>query len=377
MKIYSILFIFFPIILFSQMKIKGSVINEEGKGINAAKVYLDGSTFQVLTDTNGEFELDVPAHNYQLIVQKDLYESAFVSILKNTNQKFKITLYTEEIHLKEAVVSALNKEDRTYFLNQFKNLFLGRKSAAELCKILNEDDLRISFRTEERILKVSSKKPILIQNQFLGYHVEYNLVHFEYDYSTGILSILGSSNFKEMKGSDSKLKKWKLNRSNSYNGSVEHFMKSLYQNNLADEGFDVKRLVRKENPDYLKFKEEFENSLSRIKINKPIPPKIISYLINQPVPIDSLVTEKNQLKYLNFNGLYSVEYLKGKEDVDYAKKNNKNGFKSNQISVFSIHETIQLFADGTYYHPENLLVEGYWSYKKMADLLPIDYILSQ
>ena len=44
------------------------------------------------------------------------------------------------------------------------------------------------------------------------------------------------------------------------------------------------------------------------------------------------------------------------------------------LSIFSIKsELLKIEENGTYYHPADLLVEGYWSWEKIANMVPIDY----
>lgn len=91
---------------------------------------------------------------------------------------------------------------------------------------MNEEDLRFCFDKENRILKASTKKPLLLENNFIGYTVEYDLITFEYDYPSSYILILGTSNFNPKEGTNSSLKQWGNNRQNAYNGSIEHFVKS-------------------------------------------------------------------------------------------------------------------------------------------------------
>lgn len=368
--LFLLIFSFNIQLLSAQFKITGNVKNETGDNLNNVKVYLDGSLYQTTTNQNGDFILDVPKRNYQLIVTKEFYTNSIIQINGQTKFPLNIILETENINLEETVIQSLTKDERAYFLAQFKQYFLGRELSANQCKILNENDLRFNYDKKDRILKVSARKPLLIKNNYLGFEIEYDLVDFEIDYKTHYVLVLGTSNFKQLKGNN--LKKWNKNRKEAYLGSVEHFVKSAYNNKITTEGFDVKRLIRKENPAYLKFKEDLENSLDK-RISAKVPPKIISILINQPVPIDSLVTNHQNKKYFNFDGLYSVEYTKAKEDAAYAQKIRGTNLVGNQLSVFSLVQPIQIFDDGNYFQPEDLIVEGYFGYRKIADLLPLDF----
>lgn len=248
--------------------------------------------------------------------KKEFFQTKYLSIKPSLHLVLNIQLEEEEIQLKEAVVQSISKEDRAFYLKEFKRLFLGRPKAAKFCKIKNEEDLRFFYDQKDKILKVTSRSPLQIENQFLGYQIEYDLLEFEVNYKINYVLVLGSSFFKEMKASATKLNKWEKNRAASYDGSIEHFIKSLYQNKIIENGFDIKRLIRIENPAYLKFKEEIANTFNpKIEVGK-IPPKIISYLINQPVPNDSLVLVDGTRKFLYFEGLYRIEYTQEKEDLE-------------------------------------------------------------
>ncbi|MGV0755048.1 hypothetical protein ACTS95_06305 [Empedobacter brevis] len=36
-------------------------------------------------------------------------------------------------------------------------------------------------------------------------------------------------------------------------------------------------------------------------------------------------------------------------------------------------DLLKIEENGTYYHPANLVVEGYWSWEKIANMVPMDY----
>lgn len=58
--------------LFSQNIIKGVVKDENSKPITQAIVYVDGSTIKSNTNDQGEFTLDLPNGQYNLIVRANL-----------------------------------------------------------------------------------------------------------------------------------------------------------------------------------------------------------------------------------------------------------------------------------------------------------------
>ena len=360
----------FSVNLFSQNIIKGNVVNENSKPITNTSIYVDGSTIQTKTNENGEFELNLPNGQYNIIARAEMYENYILSINTNQKQHYKIVLDPEIIALQEATVQAMSKDDWEYYYQTFIGLFLGSNEAAKKCKIENPKDLRFNYNKQTRELKATSRNPLIITNNYLGYKIEYDLVDFNLNYQTNYVLTLGTALFTKLNANSSKTKKWEENRKTSYLGSVTHFMKSIYDEKLEENGYDVKRLIRKENPAYQKFKDEM---LVGGKISGNVPPKIITYLINQKVPYDSLKIIDGKNQFLHFKGLFSVEYKKEKEDILYSKQNGSN-YTSNQLSIFALKsDLLKIEENGSYYHPGDLVVEGYWSWEKIANMVPIDY----
>ena len=356
--------------LFAQNTIKGKVIDEKSLPIINAEIYVDNSTIKSKTNEKGEFELSLPNGQYNLIVRASLFENYILNVNTNQTNFYKVILEPEVVALQETVVQAISKEDWLYYYQTFLKLFLGSNEAAKKCKIENPKDLRFKYDKNTQQLSATSRNPLIITNNYLGYKIEYDLVDFNINFKSNYVLTLGTALFTELKSSASKEKKWQENRRKSYLGSITHFMKAVYENKIEEEGYDIKRLIRKDNPEYIKFKEE---TLLGGRIEGKVPPKIITYLVNQKVPSDSLKIVDNNDQYLNFKGLYSVEYKNEKEDLDYAKQNGAK-YISNQLSIFAIKsDLLKIEENGTYYHPANLVVEGYWSWEKIANMVPMDY----
>lgn len=359
--------------LFSQNIIKGVVKDENSKPITQAIVYVDGSTIKSNTNDQGEFTLDLPNGQYNLIVRADLFENFILGINSLDNKYYTIKLEPEVINLQETTVQAISKTDWLYYYNTFLKLFLGSDKAAQQTKIINAKDLRFRYDKHSKVLTATSKNPLMISNDYLGYDIEYDLIDFNVNYQTNYALTLGTALFTEKKSKSSLNKKWIKNRKKAYLGSINHFIKSIYDNQLEENGYEVKRLIRKENPEYEKFKNEI--AFGR-KIDGKVPPKIISYLINQKVPYDSLKIINGKNQFLNFKGLYAVEYKNEKQDTEYLKQNHLL-FAGNQFSIISLNDgkLLKIEENGSYYHPINLIVEGYFSWEKIANLLPINYKL--
>ncbi|WP_291120947.1 carboxypeptidase-like regulatory domain-containing protein [Empedobacter sp. UBA7248] len=356
--------------LFAQNMIKGKVIDEKSLPIINAEIYVDNSTIKSKTNEKGEFELNLPNGQYNLIVRASLFENYILNVNTNQTNFYKVILEPEVVALQETVVQAISKEDWLYYYQTFLRLFLGSNEAAKKCKIENSKDLRFKYDKNTRQLSATSRNPLIITNNYLGYKIEYDLVDFNINFKSNYVLTLGTALFTELKSSASIEKKWQENRRKSYLGSVTHFMKAVYENRINEEGYDIKRLVRKDDEEYYRLKER-KLLGDRVDINVPI--KTITYIVNQKVPYDSLKMVESDRQYLNFKGLYSVEYKNEKEDLDYAKQNGLN-YVTTQRSIFTLKDDVlKIEENGTYYHPTNLVVEGYWSWEKIANMVPMDY----
>ena len=229
----------FSVNLFSQNIIKGNVVNENSKPIANTSIYVDGSTIQTKTNENGEFELNLPNGQYNIIARAEMYENYILSINTNQKQHYKIVLDPEIIALQEATVQAMSKDDWEYYYQTFVGLFLGSNEAAKKTKIENPKDLRFNYNKQTRELKATSRNPLIITNNYLGYKIEYDLVDFNLNYQTNYVLTLGTALFTKLNANSSKTKKWEENRKTSYLGSVTHFMKSIYDEKLEENGYDV------------------------------------------------------------------------------------------------------------------------------------------
>ena len=242
-ELFILFFLLSSNVLFSQNSIKGKVVDDHSLPISNAEIYIDNSTIQTRSNNKGEFELNLPNGQYNLIVRANLFENYMLNVKTNNQTNFyQVVLEPEVIGLEETIVQAISKEDRLYYYQTFLRLFLGSNEAAKKCKIENSKDLRFRYDKSTRQLSVTSREPLIITNNHLGYKIEYDLIDFNVDFKTNYVLTLGTTLFTELKSSASKENKWKENRQKSYLGSVTHFMKALYDDKIEGQGYDIKRL---------------------------------------------------------------------------------------------------------------------------------------
>jgi hypothetical protein len=145
--------------------------------------------------------------------------------------------------------------------------------------------------------------------------------------------------------------RWNLARQKAYEGSLLHFMKSLYKKELVKNKFEVKYLVNINDKD---------SAL-----------KLANYY-------DALHYEKNdstQLVSVKPNQLrVGILYNGSKPDALYLKQN-PDAPENFQFStlLFQAEQPIYIEQNGFYFDQQAVTINEYWEWCKMADMLPYDY----
>lgn len=379
MRFLTFLVILISIPIKAQIQLKGKVSDEFGFALSDCLVYIDGSSIFTYTNSDGEFNLNLTSGNFTIVFKKEEFTTH--SILVNSNQNnLDIKLQKNYVELSEAVIEPISKKDWDYYYKVFTSNFLGNNKAAQDCKILNPKALKFRYDNKNKILTARATESLIIQNNFLGYEIEYNLEDFQIDFLNQQNFMAGSSFFKEMKGSNKKQNNWNENREISYNGSIMHFFRSFYNQNLKEEGFIINRLIRSENPEYVAYREKIEINKElglTLKLGK-IPPKLIETLVRQEIPYEDLIYKRENRTFIHFNQFIHVEYVHEKEDEKYVQIHKKGKFVGNQSSVISLlgDKVIEIDATGNFYPPSNLLIEEYFTWEKIGNLLPLDFQLN-
>ena len=234
-------------LLYSQT-ITGTVVDSKTKQpLMAVSVYFDNTTIGTTTDDYGRFVIDYSdAIQTNLIVSYLGYETLIISDYRQRSHSMSIALKESLNQLDEVVVNADDGLSRKQKLKLFRKEFLGFSEFSKSCKILNEDDLILRYNKKDMVLSVSAKKPVLVKNRSLQYEIAYDIQDFEITFryvdakldQFGIHSVLytGTSFYKDLNNGKKRTLK---HRKKAYKGSVQHFMRSLYNLNLEDEGFVI------------------------------------------------------------------------------------------------------------------------------------------
>ncbi len=321
---------------------KGTVYDRSTDStISFASIYFSGTSIGTYSDIHGNFELDISKYNSMPITISMLgYYSVSLSE-HGSNKKYDIYLSPKLNLLKEVIVKANGK--RKTYLRIFKREFLGETENARDCNIINEDDLRFVYYADSNVLKAYSSKPILIQNNALGYTITYYMDKFKYNRRIGTMgelietsTIIGNYLFKDNMISLNEYEKVKVEerRKSAYFGSRMQFFRLLYQGNIVQSG---------ENNILL-------NNDSAISEGFIIGSK-------STITCSSIISKKDSLS----------GYLKNKGELSVSYK-----WKNSSINVKE--DSVYFEKDG-YYDPFGAEFSGEISKQRIGDLLPFEYSL--
>lgn len=356
-KIFPILILFFVSKAHSQV-LEGNVYDMKNNALQAATVYLDGTTISTTTDAEGYFKINGNGNNQAaLIISYVGYRSIR---LENPFQNRKIrALMEEDAIAMEEVVLEKGPFTRKEMLKAFKEQFLGTTEAGLSCKIQNEEDINVFYDIATNTLSATSQKPIKIKNSYLGYEVFFELVDFNVEYRRRSLSsfsiaksyFAGSTFYKEV----SQSKKITKRRLQSYLGSTSHFV-----NTIAKESWQKEKLAL--------FVDKFRvDPKEYFKVGDTLGMKKIT-LLKEPLKKTAIYKKENL--GTNFDGSKKLEVL-NYEEVKIPFNILYDGKKQ---SLVDFVEKVLIVDDNGNFRPlYGVMVGGYLSSLKVGDMLPIDY----
>lgn len=343
---------------FSQAIFKGTIVDiETEEPIPNASVFLANTTFGTSSDELGKFSLYIPDGSYEVIIRILGYEGITFNLPSSTVQpqgyRFKLVSVDED--LDELEVSDVRDPSWYRNLDDFKKFFLGTSENSRDTEILNELSMILDDQSVPGTLIASSRDILKIDNINLGYRLEYLLESFRNDYKSGIVTYSGFPFFiPDSNLSKGKQRRVERNRQEAYYGSMQHFLKAVFEGKTVAEGYEIRRLFREEDPDQPgKFKDRVDT-----------------------IPITSIAILENRdsREYLEFSDYILVTYQNEKESPLYVQGLGR-GVRKSQSSIMRMSvDSVELFDNGSLSDPFGVIVEGYIGWERVGDLLPIDYI---
>jgi hypothetical protein len=367
--------------------IRGKIINgETGAAIANASVFITNTSKGTVSNAAGEFELtNAPVGTYDLVVSCIGYETQVYSYsASQLPLNLRVEMKTRAEELEAVVIEPFEKNGWLTWGKFFLDNFIGTSSYATRCSIKNYQVLRFRNSKKKNQLTVTATEPLIIENKAMGYRIQYQLEGFVYNFKENSLMYVGYTLFSDLNGKAAKARQLK-NRQSAYNGSMAQFMRSLYNNRLAADGFEVKRLVKTPNLEKERVKKVYGgysvsgNSKDSSEYYERVlrQPDLIEAYGQSLLTADSLLTTTDaSTKKLFFTDFLYIVYKKEKEDPAYLQHvhENRSPFYQRSVVLLLNGHAIQIDAVGNYYMPQDFMSYGYWNWsEKIATMLPLDY----
>ena len=336
--------------------VSGKVIDAVTKApLQAASVFAQNTTQGATTNAEGNFKLGLSNGGYDLVITFSGYQTETRRIsTSDATDNMLIELKVKEKEMENVVITSSSevKDGWQKYGTFFLQNFIGETDNSKLCTIKNPEVLKFYFSKKRNRLKILSSEPIEIVNEALGYHIKYTIDSFTYEYNTQTTLYTGYPLFEEMRSADTaKQQLWAANRVKAYKGSMLHFMRSLDNKQLKEEGFEIQFLLKtndKENAIPL------TNFYGAMNYDKDDSTKTVAVKPNQ-------------------DNLFLI-YNKEKPEQAYIAANPDAPAKF-QLSIlnFTAGETIVIEENGYYFDQTDIIKNEYLAWKKMADMLPFDF----
>lgn len=394
-------------VAFSQDKrsISGVVVNAANKlPVVNASVFVNGTSRGAVTDANGRFYLgSLPAGSYELVISSVGFSTIVYPFSSDKLPlELSLELKPKAEELEPVTVEPFERDGWKQWGKFFTENFIGTSAAAKLCEIRNPKVLRFRYSKKRRVLEVMADKPLIIENRALGYRIQYQLEAFVYDWNARSQVFLGFSLFEDLAKEHRRMAaRYLENRQRAYQGSVMHFIRSLYNNRLKQEGFEVQRLKREVNLE--------KQRVRKLKATEPrrsvfsggqvvslagtsssydslnyyqrvlMEPDSIEIISPALLTADSLIAfNSDSTKTFYFKDYLQVVSNTAREEEEYLEFTRQSGRKpSYQRSVAILLEGTPVTIDhnGMYIPPQDLFLLDYWAWsEKIAHLLPWDYV---
>jgi CarboxypepD_reg-like domain len=352
--------IFLSAITFAQsasFNITGKIIDAATKlPLQGASVFAQNTTMGTASNAEGIFSLWLNNGGYDLAVSFTGYEtySKRISTADAADKNMVIELKQKEKALEEVAIKSSNevKDGWVKYGDFFTENFIGKTPNSQRCVIKNKEALKFYFSKKRNRLKVMADAPVEIENPALGYTIKYTLDSFVYDYGSSATFFTGYPLFEAMQTSDAaQMASWHAARMQAYKGSILHFMRSVYNKNLQEEGFEIQFVVKNNSQDTA---IQLSNFYGALNFSKDDSTATVEISPNQP---EVAVLYKNEEP--------AAAYLQQYEDAP----------KKFELSVISItpSQNIAIEQNGFYYDQNDMIATGYWAWEKAGDMLPYDF----
>ena len=375
-----------PTAIAQQTSIKGTIVDQSTQNpIEGVNVFISNSLLGDASDAEGEFLIEQVPLGTILVVASIIGYEPYTEQVRITNNAAPITLAISLIpriyqtgSLEVSAERIRENEDNTFRperpeernenLVAFENFFLGVSPNADKCEITNPDVLRFEINDEDEVLRATADDALVINNFALGYEIYFVLTSFEVSVKKNARSIKynGTIGFTELEPRTKREgRRWTRARRDAYRGSVRHFLTSLVEGRLMDEGY----LLIDESKLQIQEPSGTPGSRPSDRIPSVSPRDIL-----QPgsIPSERILDFEGYLKVVNMNDAPSNRFTDFKQyAADWQVPDSDPMY---QISWLAMTEgPTVITTDGRVNDAYGLTKLGYWFFERVAEMLPLEY----
>jgi hypothetical protein len=396
-----------------EVTLMGRVISEETKKpLPSVSVYLNNTSIGTRTNEAGIFILKgIPTGKFKLIASCIGY-GTYAEILDPSSftGDLVISLNPQTEELKALVVTSQGYEGWSTWGKLFTEIFIGTTPNSHACVLENPEVIKFRLNADNT-LSAFAGVPLHVKNYALGYEINYQLEEFEFDLNSKVVIYNGYPFFKDLGLlNPKKAPKYEEARKAAYQGSVMHFMRAFYANNLVAAGFEVRSLKNISNPEkdrarkvmsiykYTRVIDTADDGVERIVSAESWRPATVrktiqigdstDYFKKAMLQPDTIISHQmiseNDIRFTVDQSTIGL-YFQDSMEVSYKLKTISNGYKWTSrehrhqtfpLSQFVFINKIPVYVldNGFYYGPRDLKITGYWAWSEnIANLLPFDY----
>lgn len=408
------------------LSLEGKVVDEKThQPIASATLFLSYTKVNTTSQSNGTFQFHTfPSGRYELIVSCSGYKTRRIELISSALPAFlSISLTQLEKESLEFIDTTYEKNGWAKWGDIFLEQTVGFSPFSKQVSLNNPEQVKFIFNKVTNVLTAVADEPLIFDHDAFGYQIKFSLEKFEYQFNKGLIACKGYPLFQEMENKrPAQLRFRTINRNDAYHGSMMHFLRSLYRNELSVNGFQVRKITRVKNHERTRvikllnsrvkndsnahakhadlFKKEFysrdsikyyKEILRQTDLIDSVSPEILStdsiaYAIDSvtvafyfPLPLEVTFSSWSRLKYPD-KKMYEVlfyfpnlSYPDAKPVFDRISFFPKNKFPHRNKMITD--KEIIILANGTYFESSYLTIDGYWSYwEGISMLLPISYL---
>ncbi len=341
------------------INVSGVVTDQDNNGpVQYVTVYINGSTIGTITDQDGVFKLTGFSVPCELILSHVSYELQRFEI-KDTSGLSMISFELNKKIVQLEEVTVILDSARQEYLSRFKAWFLGKDYAATGADILNGNVLSF-IPLEGDQFEAYAMEPLLINLPKTGYLLKTDLVHFRLKQNAELeryhCSILGYFYFEKIEyGSRGQQRNIARNRVKTYYNSRFHFCRSLYENKLKENGYNLEMISMNTDKDSLPglVEPDYSYWYSDEVSGNPV------------LNLSDFTSTAFRIKYYHKSGNKPVDltYL-------YAHPS-----KLSYSRLYFLNDTVRIFSSG-WVGENSVSFSGAIGDKGVAWMLPEDYIPS-